>query len=265
MAQFEANRKERERRMMKKMKLIENKNQQKERNLNSLRCQLRAKDEERFQTVRNNSLVSHLSKLKKNGAYSTYNTNFNQTSSNSSPKIGTETKVKAVQEKAQKQLEESKRLLNKKMAEFDERMKRRQEYEKMTAEERKELSREWAETLTMNLEKKRRKEEYKRQMMEEKLKKLQERQEERERMQKILEKERLYTRIANEMKDYKVQEALLDMAIKKRWDIDVINSIIEAYEPNITDRVDEKVLDESINRVLNNPFTTIKVIVFILL
>eukprot|EP00826_Nyctotherus_ovalis_P063372 TRINITY_DN928_c0_g1_i2.p1 TRINITY_DN928_c0_g1~~TRINITY_DN928_c0_g1_i2.p1 ORF type:complete len:210 (-),score=60.16 TRINITY_DN928_c0_g1_i2:17-646(-) len=186
--------------MLEKMKAIEQKNRQKEQKLSSLRHQLKAKDEQRFQTVRNNNLANSVRRAKNPTHSSTQSVGFCQTTCASTSRTNTENKVKAVQEEAQKRLEERQRVLSKRMAEFDERMKKKQEYERMTMEERKELSREWIETLTMNVDKKRRREEYKRQIMEEKLKKSQERQEENERMQRLYEKERFYAKISNEMK-----------------------------------------------------------------
>ena len=154
-------------------------------------------------------------------------------SMDTSSKIDTKQKLESARNEAERIQEERRRYFNQRMAEFDERRRKRKEKEKLAAEERKEESREWSESLKLNLNKKKRKDEYYRKSIEQKYQNKQKRIEEYERNQKLIEKERFYAKISNDMKDYRVHEAIHDMAVTKNWSTNVIDNIVETYKPEI--------------------------------
>eukprot|EP01022_Parablepharisma_sp_SALTPOND_P031232 TRINITY_DN78_c1_g1_i1.p2 TRINITY_DN78_c1_g1~~TRINITY_DN78_c1_g1_i1.p2 ORF type:complete len:457 (+),score=110.75 TRINITY_DN78_c1_g1_i1:11636-13006(+) len=256
--QQEQERKEKERRLKEKIAKIEARMKFKEKSMLTTIETKKYKENEKLSLVRENYRSVQLKRNQKSEKLLETSRLSGQIrkAAESVSKMSTADKLRMVQDEAKKKLEEKRAYLNKKMAEFDERMRKKQEDEKMNADERKELAREWAETLKLNLEKKKRKDLYKREILEDKLKKLQEKQKTFEENQKLMKKERFYAKITNEMKAHYVKEALHGMALKKNWSLDKIETIMGIFQPTIQEAVhkDVKAINSNINKVLKDPF-----------
>lgn len=165
-------------------------------------------------------------------------------------------RLKAVQEEVKKRLEEKRETVERKMKDFEERMKRKEAVAEEHREERKEQAREWSQTLNLNIGKKKRKERYRRELMERKMQTIEEKQKLFEERKDLMRKERFYAKINDEMKSHYVKEALHEMALKKNWSLQRIDGIMQTFQPNIPEGPlkDKKVIENNINKVLADPF-----------
>ena len=177
------------------------------------------------------------------------------------------------QDKAKQVLEEGKKILdvrrsqlNQKMQAFSERMRKKEEEQALNREERREQARQWSETLHLNVGKKRRKESYRRELLEDKLKSVDQKQQMFASHKELVRKERFYAKVANEMKQHYIKESLHDMSLKKNWSLQRIQGIMSTFQPDIIQAApaDTHTLDRKINKVLTDPFYSLR-ISFILL
>jgi len=253
----EAARLEKEKKWKEKIEKINERVQNKEKSTMSIIEQKKYRENEKFEIIkRNHESLKEIHEQKSQKILEASKLPIVTRRQSDITKLSSSEKLKTVQDEAKKRLEEKREMLNKKMAAFDERMKKKQEYEKMSQEERRELARQWAETLKINLSKKKNKDEYRRETLEEKLKRQQEKQKSYDEHQKIMAKERFYAKISNEMKTHYVKEALHEMSLKKNWSLERIEEIMDIFQPEIQDGVhkDRKKIDNGIKHVLKDPF-----------
>jgi len=108
--------------------------------------------------------------------------------------------------------------------------------------------------IEMNIKKKERKEEYKRQLLEQKIELLNNKARKLKEYQAIVTQERFYANLSNRMKVYHVQEAMNNMVMTKNWNMEKIDEIIEAYRPRLSSAKstsDMQALQKKINKTLN--------------
>jgi hypothetical protein len=165
-------------------------------------------------------------------------------------------KMRVVQEEAQRVLEERKGSLVQKMEAFKERMQQKERSMFTQQEERKEQTRQWTQTLELNLRKKERKDTYRRQLLEQKIKSINTKHKLLGETKQTLLAERFYTKVNNEMKHYYVNEALQTMALTKNWSISKLDTIMHIFQPQLSSAVvqDSKQIQSKINRLLTDPF-----------
>ena len=237
---------------------VDERNKRRLKSLSSLTYIKKEKYNERLKTVRTKSNMLKIWKDKKDEsilikAYSPKKLKPFQSVST----ISTDDRISIVKNEAKKKDEEKQKLRNNRMAEFDAKSKRCKRRDRISAEERKELSHEWNETLKFVIKRKDKKEQYRREVISEKIKSTQKQQADFERNQRLYQKERFYTRMTTQMKDHYIQEAILKMAITKNWNANVINDLIKSFKPALGkgEVINERIIDQNINKVFNDPFT----------
>ena len=178
-----------------------------------------------------------------------------------------EDRVKHVQNEAQRVLEEKKKMLNEKMEAFSSRMREKEKRLEEKKEVQKEQARQWSQTLKLNVHKKKRKEHYRKTLLEQKIKSIENKQQVFEEHKKTLMTERFYAKINNEMKDYYVKEAIQEMAINKSWSLEKLEKIMEMFQPKLQDAVikDKKAILRNINKVLTDPFHVVSKTILVLI
>jgi len=259
----EKQRLDKEARMKEKLARIESKNRQKEEALQGAIEKKRQHEMNRFNNFKQNyesvqmerQIMNEQYLLKANKTSKLSGTNISRRNSHSSG-CSPDEKLKIVQEEAKKRQEEKKSRIGQKMDAFHKRMKKKDEEAEKCMEERKEQAREWTQTLKINVSKKKKKDEYRRELMETKLKAIEKKQRLYEEHKDLMRKERFYAKISNEMKAHYIKEALHDMSLKKNWSLEKLENIMTTFQPTIQEGVmkDKKQLDNNINKVLADPF-----------
>lgn len=88
--------------------------------------------------------------------------------------------------------------------------------------------------IELNSEKKQRKEEYRRQLIEQKMLTVDSKAQKLKEYQAAVMQERFYANLSSRMKVYHLKEAMSEMVITKHWDVKRVDDIIEAYRPQLS-------------------------------
>ena len=137
-------------------------------------------------------------------------------------------RIKIVQERMKAHVEDLRRSMSLKIINFNERVKKRKLCEKRNAEERKELAREWAESLKFNLDKKKRKDIYRKEEMKEKQELIEKKQKIFENKKNKIQKVKEFAKLTNSLKNYYVGEEINRMIIKKDWNSKRVLSMLDS-------------------------------------
>ncbi len=261
--QKEELRRDRERKFDNKMQLIERMKRTKRRRLMLAVEEMRRKDKQHLETLRQNVETLAAERSEKNAqvlfAATAPPSQMRSCYSGSRPQTAAESlraQLSTAQSISSQKLEDRKRKLSEKMVAFDRRMEEREEKLRSEKEEREEQARLWRLTMKLNQKKKERKERYRREQLEQRLASVEKKQKLVEQHRSAAMTERFYTKISGEMKNFCVQEALHDMAETKRWSLTRVDRIMDAFKPKLQTAAtakSEKAIRRNISKVLSNP------------
>jgi len=168
-------------------------------------------------------------------------------------------KGELAQSEALRKIEERKQKIEAKKAAFEAWQKIKEQADEKIRTERAEIARLAKLKRKLNNDRKNRKENYQKQLIDQKINAVEKKNKLLKDHQSAVLAERFYTKISREMKTFYLGEALTDMSVHKTWSLKKLDNIMATFKPKISGGPgkNKTAIMQSINRTLGTPYKTI--------